>query len=80
MTDMFTNENVYPELYKRRPWIKHYDHLVPPEINFPRWPAHELLFITANNHPNKTAMWFYETETSYWDLPMQVIRFANALV
>jgi long-chain acyl-CoA synthetase len=79
MADMFTNENMYPELFKRRPWIKNYDYLVPPEINFPRWPAHELLFITANNHPNKTAMWFYGTETSYWDLAMQVIRFANAL-
>ncbi len=80
MANMYSHENMYLELYKKRPWIRHYDHLVPPEINFPQWPAYELLFNTANNHPDKIAMWFYETETTYWDLAMQVIRFANALV
>jgi long-chain acyl-CoA synthetase len=80
MANMYSHENMYPELHKKRPWIRHYDHLVPPEINFPQWPVYELLFNTANNHPDKIAMWFYETETTYWDLAMQVIRFANALV
>jgi long-chain acyl-CoA synthetase len=68
------------DLLERRPWITNYDYLVPPEVNFPKFYAPEILFHTACRFPDKTALWFYGTETSFWDLYLTVNRFANALI
>ena len=68
------------DLIKKRPWVKNYDYLVPPEINFPQFYAPQILFHTACRFPDKAALWFYGTETSFWDLYLTVNRFANALI
>lgn len=68
------------ELLETRPWVTKYDIGVPAEINFPDFPAHEMLRIGANLDPDKAATWFYGTEISFWDLQLKVIRMANAFV
>ena len=68
------------EILEKRPWVTKYDIWVSPEVNFPDFPAHEMLRIGANLDPEKAATWFYGTEISFWDLRLQVIRMANALV
>lgn len=72
---MFTSD-----LLERRPWLKYYDIGVPYTLNFPRYPAPDILRATANNHPTKNAMWFYGTSTTFWELYLKVNRFANALI
>ncbi len=69
-----------PELLEKRPWVTKYDIGVPPTINFPDIPAHEMLRIGANLDAGKAATWFYGTEISFWDLQLQVIRMSNAFV
>jgi long-chain acyl-CoA synthetase len=68
------------DLLERRPWLKYYDVGVPYTVNFPRYPAQDILRATANNHPKKDAMWFYGTTTTFWELYLKVNRFANALI
>jgi long-chain acyl-CoA synthetase len=75
-----TPVSVPTDLLSRRPWIKYYDYLVPPEINFPKFYAPQILFHTASLVPEKAALWFYGTETSFWDLYITVNRLANALI
>jgi long-chain acyl-CoA synthetase len=43
-------------------------------------PAQDILRNTANLHPHKEAIYFYGTITTFWELSMQVNRFANALI
>ena len=62
-----------------RPWHRHYENIVSAEIRYPRIPVHEILNVPAKTHPDKTALNFYGTETSYWELRLQVLRMANAL-
>ncbi len=62
-----------------RPWHRHYDYNVPTSIRYPRLPVHELLGIPANAFPDKAALNFYGTEMTFWELRLQVLRFANAL-
>jgi long-chain acyl-CoA synthetase len=64
---------------EERPWQRHYDFDVPTTIRYPRVPAHHLLQVTAKAYPNKAALNFYGTETTFWELRMKVLRMANAL-
>lgn len=68
------------ELLAKRPWLRHYDPDVEPVINYPSFPATEILRNTANVEGDKTATWFYGTEITYWDLHITVIRLANKLI
>ncbi|MGI6512909.1 MAG: AMP-binding protein [Syntrophomonadales bacterium] len=68
------------ELLARRPWLRHYDPVVKPSINYPSFPATEILRNTANVEGDKAATWFYGTEITYWDLHITVIRLANKLI
>ena len=68
------------ELLARRPWLRHYDSVVQPSINYPSFPAQEILRNTANVEGDKAATWFYGTEISFWDLHIMVIRLANTLI
>jgi long-chain acyl-CoA synthetase len=65
---------------ERRWWIKNYDHDVRPTLTFPRFPAHEILRISANIEPHKAAIDYYGNRISFWDLQIQVIRLANAMI
>jgi len=62
-----------------RPWQRHYDFDVPTTLRYPRVPAHQLLQITASAYPNKAALNFFGTETTFWDLRVKALRMANAL-
>ncbi|MEW6443241.1 MAG: long-chain fatty acid--CoA ligase [bacterium] len=62
-----------------KPWHRHYDYNVPTTIRTPRVPVQELLQIPANAFPDKTALNFFGTEMTFWDLRLQVLRMTNAL-
>jgi long-chain acyl-CoA synthetase len=62
-----------------RPWQRHYDFDVPTTIRYPRIPAHQLLQVTAKAYPNKAALNFCGTKTTFWELRVKVLRMANAL-
>ena len=62
-----------------RPWHRHYDYNVPTTIRYPQVPLQDLLQIPANAFPDKPALNFYGTETTFYDLRLQVLRMANAL-
>ena len=64
---------------EEKPWHRHYDYNVPTTIRYPRLAVHELLQIPANAYPDKAALNFYGTEMSFWELRLQVLRFATAL-
>ncbi|NLV16286.1 MAG: long-chain fatty acid--CoA ligase [Syntrophomonadaceae bacterium] len=65
---------------EHRWWVKNYDHDVRPTLTFPRFPAHEILRISANAEPDKAAIDFYGSRITYWELQIQVIRLANAMI
>jgi long-chain acyl-CoA synthetase len=62
-----------------RPWHRHYDYATPTTIRYPRLAVHDLLGIPANAYPDKAALTYFGTEMTFWELRMQVLRFANAL-
>jgi len=62
-----------------RPWQRHYDYDVPTTIRYPRVPAQNLLQVSVNAYPDKPALNFYGTETTFWQLREQILRMANAL-
>lgn len=62
-----------------RPWQRHYDYDVPTSIRYPRVPAHNLLQVSVNAYPDKPALNFYGTETTFWELREQILFMANAL-
>jgi len=61
-----------------RPWVRHYDPLVPAMMNYPRIPATDLLGNACKLYPDKSIYWFYGSEMSYWDFSKLVVRMANA--
>ena len=69
----------FPDL-ERRWWIKNYDHDVRPTLTWPRFPAYEILRISANIEPHKAAIDYYGNRISYWNLQLQVHRLANAMI
>lgn len=62
-----------------RPWQRHYDYDVPTTIRYPRIPAHDLMQVSVNAYPDKAALNFYGTETTFWELREQILFMANAL-
>ena len=62
-----------------RPWQRHYDYDVPTTLRYPRIGAHQLMNVAANSFPDKAALNFYGTETTFWELRCRVLRLANAL-
>jgi long-chain acyl-CoA synthetase len=62
-----------------RPWHRHYDYATPTTIRYPRLAVHDLLGIPANAYPDKAALTYFGTEVTFWELRLQVLRFANAL-
>jgi len=64
---------------ENRPWQRHYDYSVPETIRYPRIPAHYLLHIPVNAFPDKPALNFYGTETTFWELRQQILRMVHAL-
>jgi long-chain acyl-CoA synthetase len=63
-----------------RPWQRHYDYITPTTIRYPRIPVGDLLGLPANTHPDKAATNFFGSELTFWELRLQVLRLANALM
>jgi len=64
---------------EEKPWHRHYDYCVPTTIRYPRIPAHEILQIPVSGFPDKTALYFYGTEMTFWELRQRVLIMATAL-
>ena len=64
---------------ENRPWQRHYDYDTPTSIRYPRIPAHQMMQVSVNAYPDKAALNFYGTETTFWELREQVLCMANAL-
>lgn len=62
-----------------RPWQRQYDYDVPFTIRYPVIPAHELMKMSTGSYPDKAALNFYGTETTFWELREKILRLANAL-
>jgi len=62
-----------------RPWLKHYEPLVPPHLEYPRRPLHTNLEETARKYPDATATVFMDARLTYARLSALVDRFAAAL-
>jgi len=72
--------SISEELFAKRPWLRHYDPVVKPSINYPNFPATEILRNSANVEGDKAATWFFGTEITFWDLHITAIRLANTLI
>ena len=64
---------------ENRPWQRHYDYDVPTTIRYPRVPAHLLMQGAVKAYPDKPALNFFGTETTFWQLREHIVRMANAL-
>ena len=62
-----------------KPWHEHYDYNVPTSIRYPRIPAQSFFMLAALGNPDRPAVDFYGTETTFWQLREQMLRLANAL-
>ncbi len=63
-----------------KPWHRLYEHNVPTTIRYPRYPAQQLLHISAAMFPHKAATNLYGSELTFGQLRTQVLRLANALI
>ena len=66
-------------LYAKRPWLEHYNFWVPPHMNYPRLPLHEILRITAAEVPDRPATAFLGAHLTFIQLKEQADKFATAL-
>jgi long-chain acyl-CoA synthetase len=62
-----------------KPWFKFWPEGVPKHIEYPKIPLSDFLKKTAENHPDHTAIMYFDRELSYRELNMASNRFATAL-
>lgn len=62
-----------------RSWHRHYDPGVPSSIRYPHITLPDIVQIPAKTHPDKPALLFEGREITFWELRVQILRFANAL-
>jgi long-chain acyl-CoA synthetase len=62
-----------------RPWHQHYDADVPPSLDYPAIPVHQLLNDAVVNYPDSTALIFFDNKRTYRQLNALVDRFAAGL-
>ena len=74
-TDMAEDESPYAA----RPWLKHYDYWVRPEMNYPRRPLYEILRMTAVETPDAVATIFLGAKLTYREIREQSEKFATAI-
>ena len=65
--------------YAARPWLDHYDYWVPPHMNYPRRPLHEILRITAVETPDRPATAFLGAHLTFSQIKALSDTFAHAL-
>lgn len=64
---------------KTRPWQRHYDFQVPEKFKYPQIPASEFLILASKLFPDKPALNFYGTETTFWELRRKVLAMARVM-
>jgi long-chain acyl-CoA synthetase len=64
---------------QHRPWQRHYDYQVPETFKYPQIPAGEFLIVASKLFPDKPALNFYGTETTFWVLRKKVLAMAKAM-
>ncbi|MDY0096446.1 MAG: AMP-binding protein [Candidatus Vecturithrix sp.] len=62
-----------------RSWHRHYDAGVPASIRYPHIIVPDIIQIPAKTYPDKPALVFEGKEITFWELRLQILRFANAL-
>ena len=65
---------------EERLWHQHYDYNVLTSYRFPRIPLQALLDIPCNAYPDKPAIHYYGSETTFWELREMAVRLANAFI
>ena len=66
-------------VYTSRPWVRHYEQGVSPELTIPDQPLTWLLDQAVHNHSDQTAIIYYGTRLNYAQLSSLANRFAVAL-
>ncbi|MRR17895.1 MAG: long-chain fatty acid--CoA ligase [Deltaproteobacteria bacterium] len=64
---------------EEKSWHQLYDFYVPTTIRYPRIPVQKLFHRSASVFADRTAINFFGTEMTYWQLREQVLRMAHAL-
>ena len=64
---------------EEKPWFRFWPADVPKNIEYPTVPLNEILEKTAEEHPEKTAMAYFEGEITYGELDALSDQFAAAL-
>jgi len=72
-------EAVFPMSKENKPWFTNWPEEVPKSIAYPQVPLFEILRATAQKHPEKTAISYFENEISYSELDSLSDKFAAAL-
>ncbi|HEX7796667.1 MAG TPA: AMP-binding protein, partial [Vicinamibacterales bacterium] len=62
-----------------RPWLHHYDYWVPPHLNYPDRPLHEILDTTVVDAPDRPATSFFGATLTFEDIKDRSDRLATAL-
>jgi len=62
-----------------KPWLKFWPSWVPFSIKYPEVPLHDLLKMSAEKHPNRTAIIFQDARITYRELNILSDKFATAL-
>jgi long-chain acyl-CoA synthetase len=65
---------------KAKKWQRCYDCNVPTTICYPRFPVQNFLHIAAVKFPHKPAINLYNTELTFAELRLRMLRLANALI
>src|SRR5258706_10015005 len=73
------NETTKETAYAARPWLRHYDYWVPPHMNYPRRPLHEILRMTAVEVPDRPATAFLGAQLTFGQIKEQADKLATAL-
>ena len=73
------NQGTWPSCYAGRPWLNHYDYWVPPHMNYPRRPLHEILRMTAVEVPDRPATAFLGAQLTFAQVREQSDKLATAL-
>ncbi|HEY0320303.1 MAG TPA: long-chain fatty acid--CoA ligase [Pyrinomonadaceae bacterium] len=78
MTKVKVVEESEKSVYAGRPWLKHYDYWVRPQMNYPRRPLHEILRLTAAEVPDRPATAFLGAHLTYGQIKEQADKLATA--
>ena len=62
-----------------RPWLHHYDYWVPPHLNYPDRPLHEILDTAVVDVPDRPATSFFGATLTFEDVKDRSDRLATAL-